>query len=606
MKLSDYVIDFVASLGIRHAFVVSGGASIHLLHSLNNRPGIMPICPHHEQAGAMAADAYARASGNLGCAIGTSGPGATNMITGIAGAWFDSVPVLYITGQVTTFRLKGDSGVRQYGFQETEIIPMVEPITKYSVQIADAAQIRYELEKAVHIARIGRPGPVLIDLPDDLQRTEIETDDLEGYTPEFSPAPAPEARDIDQILVRLAAAERPVMIFGTGVRLAGAAAEARQLVERWEVPVLTTWGAKDLLPGDHLQNVGTFGTHGTRAGNFAVQNADFVLSIGARLSTRETGSPLSEWARGADVAVVDIDPAELRKFETFNRPVEQALVADAGATIRALLARNDASTGDLTEWAERIAGWRRDYPAVPGDATNSVDVHPYALMDGLTAAAPPDLHIFTDTGCSVAWLMQAFGVSGTQRTYHDFNNTAMGWGLPAAIGGALALGRQTLCLTGDGSLMMNLQEMATVAHHNLLVKTIIVDNRGYSMVRQTEEQWLGGINVGTSDDSGLGFPDWVALAESFGLSAQSVGKNADIAGALADLFAAEGPAVLHIDIHHAHRVIPQVAFGYGIEDAEPHLPRDEFLAQMIVDPLPRSKDPTDPARTLPTFAERKS
>ena len=214
------------------------------------------------------------------------------------------------------------------------------------------------------------------------------------------------------------------------------------------------------------------------------------------------------------------------------------------------------------------------------------------------------MHIFTDTGCSVAWLNQAYKVREGQRTYHDFNNTAMGWGLPAAIGGALALGRPTLCLTGDGSLMMNVQEFATIAHLNLPVKTIILDNRGYSMVRQTEEQWLDGVNVGTSVESGLGFPDWPALATSFGIPADSVDRNDDLPDALATFFSTEGPAVLHVAINHAHRVIPQVAFGYGIEDAEPHLPRDEFLAQMIVDPLERSLQPTDPSRTLPPREER--
>lgn len=604
MKLSDYVVDFIASQGVRHAFVVSGGASIHLLHSLNSRPGIEPICPHHEQSGAMAADAYSRVSGNLGCAIGTSGPGATNLITGIAGAWFDSIPVLYIAGQVTTFRLKGDSGVRQYGFQETEIIPMVRPITKYCVQIRDHGQIRYELEKAVHIARSGRPGPVLIDLPDDLQRAEIETETLVGYQPEKEGNLSPGDDQIDDVLMMLGKAERPIMILGNGVRLAGAAEDARNLAERWSIPVLTTWGAKDILPSDHPQNVGTFGTHGTRAGNFAMQNSDFVLSIGARLSTRETGSPLTDWARAATIAIVDIDPAELGKFQAFDRPVELTIVADAAETIATLLARNTTATGDLTGWREKISQWQHRYPVVPHDAHDAKDVHPYALIDMLSTAAPKDLQIFIDTGCSIAWLMQAFRVSEKQRTYHDFNNTAMGWGLPAAIGGALALGSQTLCVTGDGSLMMNVQEFATIAHHKLPVKTIIIDNRGYSMVRQTEEQWLDGVNVGTSDDSGLGFPDWVALTQSFGLETHSVRHNADLAEALNELFATDGPAVLHVDINHAHRVTPQVAFGHGIEDAEPFLPREEFLSQMIIEPLPRSRETTEPSRTLPSYSKR--
>jgi len=599
IKLSDYVVDFLAGLGIRHVFIVSGGASIHLLHSLHNRPGIVPICPHHEQAGAMAADAYARVTGGLGCAIGTSGPGATNMITGIAGAWFDSVPVLYITGQVTTFRLKGNSGVRQYGFQETEILPMIEPITKYSVQLGDPMKIRLELEKAVHFARQGRPGPVLIDLPDDLQRTMIDVDALESYTPDENLlTPCPRGDQIAHVMDMLTCAERPVMVWGNGIRLAGAVDAARRLAESWHVPVLTSWGAKDMLPADHPLNIGTFGTHGTRAANFSMQNADFVLAIGSRLSTRETGAPLKDWARCAKVAVVDIDAAELQKFKAFDRPVEAIIEADAGAVLAALLGK-DVPALDLSLWHKIIKGWRKNYPIIPENADRITEVHPYLLMQALTKAAPQDTHIFTDTGCSVAWLMQAGELRGRQRTHHDFNNTAMGWGLPAAIAGSLALERTTLCLTGDGSLMMNLQELSTVVAHKLPVKIVLLDNAGYSMVRQTEEQWLGGLNVGTSIASGLSFPNWECAATAFGLPTRCVRTQGDVVEGLDWLFATKGPAFLHVVIPPTARVSPLVAFGYGIEDAEPHLPREEFLAQMIVPPLPRSLEPTDPARTLP-------
>ena len=325
-KLSDYVADFLAAQDIRHVFVVTGGASIHILHSLHDRPGTEPICPHHEQAGAMAADGYARATGGIGCAVGTSGPGATNMITGISGAWFDSIPVLYLTGQVTTFRLKGESGVRQFGFQETEIIPMVRPITKYCVQLRDPRRIRYELEKAVQIARSGRPGPVLIDIPDDLQRAFVDTDNLPAFERDAAaPVPTPAKEEIKRAVDLLLASERPVLIFGHGIRLSGAVAEARALADQCNVPVLTTWGAKDFFSASDRLNAGTFGTHGTRAGNFVVQNADFVLSIGARLSTRETGSPLSSWARGARTVVIDIDRAELNKFPAFDRKLDIAI-----------------------------------------------------------------------------------------------------------------------------------------------------------------------------------------------------------------------------------------------------------------------------------------
>jgi acetolactate synthase I/II/III large subunit len=598
-KLSDYIADFLAAQGIRHVFVVTGGASIHILHSLHDRPGTGPICPHHEQAGAMAADGYARATGGLGCAVGTSGPGATNLITGIAGAWFDSIPVLYLTGQVTTFRLKGQSGVRQFGFQETEIIPMVRPITKYCVQLRDPRRIRYELEKAVHIARSGRPGPVLIDIPDDLQRAFVETDDLPAFEPDAAyAAPVPVKEDIKRAIELLLGSKRPVLIFGHGIRLSGAVAEARALAERCNVPVMTTWGAKDFFSASDRLNAGTFGTHGTRAGNFVVQNADFVLSIGARLSTRETGSPLSSWARGAHTVVIDIDRAELNKFPSFERELDIAIQADALSAIRAITeaidARGNAALPDWTPWRAEVADWMQRYPVTPKNARSESTINPYILMEEISGVAQEDTYFFIDTGCAVAWSMQALRLRGSQRTFHDFNNTAMGWALPAAIGGALAFPRKSICcVVGDGSLMMNIQELATLKHHGLPVKVLLLDNSGYSMVRQTEVQWLGGVNVGTSTESGLGFPDFIKLAQAFGFETQELSKSADLKRELAGIFALPGAVFVRIEIPSEKGVIPQVAFGFPIEDSEPYLPREEFIRNMKVAPLPASLNLVD-------------
>ena len=598
-KLSDYVADFLAAQGIRHVFVVTGGASIHILHSLHDRPGTTPICPHHEQAGAMAADGYARATGGIGCAVSTSGPGATNMITGISGAWFDSIPVLYLTGQVTTFRLKGESGVRQFGFQETEIIPMVRPITKYCVQLRDPRRIRYELEKAVHIARSGRPGPVLIDIPDDLQRAFVETGDLPAFeSEEADSTPVPAQEEIRRAVDLLLRSERPVLIFGHGIRLSGAVAEARALAERCNVPVLTTWGAKDFFSASDRLNAGTFGTHGTRAGNFVVQNADFVLSIGARLSTRETGSPLSSWARGARTVVIDIDRSELNKFAAFDRKLDIAIEADALSAIRAITQAIDAPSNvglpDWASWRAEIADWTQRYPASAISSPAQSTIDPYVLIDEISALAPDDTYFFVDTGCAVAWSMQALKLRGSQRIFHDFNNTAMGWALPAAIGGALAFPQKSICcVVGDGSLMMNVQELATLRHHGLAVKILLLDNSGYSMVRQTETQWLGGVNVGTSTESGLGFPDFIKLAQAFGLETRELAKSAGLRGELAGIFASPGAVFARIEIPAQKGVIPQVAFGFPIEDSEPYLPREEFFRNMKVAPLPASLNRVD-------------
>lgn len=583
-KLSDYVADFLAAQGVRHVFVVTGGASIHLLHSFHNQPGIEPICVHHEQAGAMAADAYARIVG-LGCAVGTSGPGATNMLTGIAGAYFDSVPVIYITGQVTTYRQKNDPELRQYGFQETDILSMVKPITKYAVQLTKALAIRYELEKCVHIAKSGRQGPVLLDLPDDLQREFVEVDNLSGYfdSPLNDPIVPPSFSGelLEQIYDMLAEAERPVLVLGAGARNT----MAIDLAEEWQIPVLTTWGARDFLPSDHPLNAGTFGADGTRAGNYVIANADLVIAIGARLSTRESGGDYKTWARGAKLVIVDIDAAELRKFERFGRKPDLVIHSDAKYVINGLFALAPAEHY-WPDWLEQINRWRSRYPVCPLDFYNEAAINPYVMMERLSEAALDNAQFFFDTGCTIAWAMQGLKLKSGQRIYHDFNNTAMGWAIPAALAGALARPNvQTVCVVGDGSLMFNLQELATIARHNLPIKIIVIDNGGYAMVRQTEDQWLGGVHIGTSFRSGLGFPDFRELFSAFGIRGDEVEHNNVLDSAFAGLFKRAGLRMLRICIPHNKGVIPKVPYGRPVEDGEPFLPREEFRENMIVPPL---------------------
>ena len=591
MKLSDYVADFLARQGIRHVFAVTGGASIHIIHSLDKHPDIEFVAPHHEQAGAMAADGYARTTGDIGAVVATSGPGATNLLTGICCAWFDSVPVLCLTGQVATFRFRGDSGVRQMGFQETQIVDIMQSVTKYAVQITDTARIRYELEKAVHLARTGRPGPVLVDIPDDLQRAEIDPAALPGFEAACALPPRPSAQDLDRCIDLLSAARRPVIVPGWGVRLAGAETDVRRLIDRLSVPVCPSWGAMDLIPHDHPNFVGGFGTHGSRYGNFAVQNSDFVLCIGARCSTRETGSPLDSWARGAATVVVDIDAAELRKFPAMGKPLDLPIEADAGAFARDMLARLESNgPPDLTDWKARIAGWKRAYPACREAYRAEETVNPYVFVEALGACARPDEHFFIDTGCAVAWMMQGCAFREAQRAFHAFNNTPMGYALPAAIGGSLARGGGPVtCVAGDGSVMLNLQELATARRHDLPIRLFVLNNDGYSMVRQTQDQWLSGDYVATSPEGGLGFPDFAKTADAFGIPSLTLDRNADVAETVATVMRATGPILCEVRISHEHRVVPQSRFGRPIEDADPPLPRDEFLRNMIVAPLDVSR-----------------
>jgi acetolactate synthase-1/2/3 large subunit len=592
MKLSDYVARFLASQGVRHVFAVSGGASLHLIHSVADTPGLSFVCPMHEQAGAMAADAYARVTNKLGAAIATSGPGATNLLTGVCCAYYDSVPVLFITGQVSTFRRKADTGVRQIGFQETDCVEVFRPVTKYAVQIDEPERIRYELEKACYLACSGRPGPVLIDIPDNVQRVTIDPDALEGFVPPRRGAdPAVLDEQIGRCLELLRGARRPVMILGWGVRLASAGELALEVAERLGLPVAPTWAIADLLPADHPLAIGTFGTHGTRHANFAVQNADLILSVGSRLDTKATGSPPSTFAREAKKIVVDVDTCELNKFARYGLHVDLPIAADAGAFLVGLKARSTPIPAQES-WLRRIADWKRRYPVCPDAYYREVEVNPYVFAKTLSNGCREGQMLFLDTGCTLAWMMQAFDFKRGQRLFHDWNNTAMGWAVPACIGASLATsGRPVVCVTGDGSLQMNVQELATVIRHNLPVKIFLLNNHGHAMIQQTQEQWLGSRYHASTVAGGLADPDYLAVAKAYGFPVHNVTRNADLAGVIGEVLRAEGPQFCNVEIPVHHRVIPQVKFGRPNEDTEPLLPREEFLSNMLVRPLAVSLPP---------------
>ena len=591
MKLSDYVADFLARQGIRHVFAITGGASLHLIDSVSKHSKISYICPQHEQAGAMAADAYARVTGNLGAAMATSGPGATNMITGVCCAYFDSVPVIYITGQVATFRLKRGTGVRQYGFQETDTVEMYRSITKYAVLVDDPQRIRYELEKAVHIARSDRPGPVLVDIPDNLQREQIDPQALEPFLqPQETKDLSRLDHDVDQCLAMLRQAKRPVIILGWGIRLAKAVPEAVQFVNRLEFPVVPTWAVIDLLPSDHPLLVGAFGLHGTRYGNFTVQNADAVLAIGTRLDTHEAGSPLSSFAREAKRLVVDVDPCELRKFKRFGLDVDLPIEADAKDFLNNILPKlKRVAMQDISAWRKRIAQWKEKYPICPPTYYKEKEVNPYVFQKALSKQSPDDEIFIVDTGCAVAWMMQAFEFKAKQAVFSAFNNTPMGYALPGSIGACIALEKkQVTCIVGDGALQMNIQELATVIRHELPIKIFLINNHGYSMVQQTQETWLNGRYEATTVESGLAFPDFVKVADAYGYKTVTIHYNSELSEKIGEVYRSPGPVFCNVEINPKHRVIPQCSYGRPIEDAEPLLERKEFLENMIVRPVDAS------------------
>ena len=588
-KVSDVVAEVLIEEKVSHVFAISGGASLHLIHSLADNENIQYICNHNEQACAMAADGYSRVSGKTGVAVTTSGPGATNLITGICCSYYDSIPSLFITGQVSTMRMKGDTGVRQIGFQETPIVDIAEEITKYAYTIVDPEEIKYQLQKALHIAKSGRPGPVLIDVPDDLQRQLVDPLKLKNFQ-----APAAQElpnlkNSLQDIIDLIMNSKRPILIAGWGVHLSDTEAELLQFAESFNIPIALTWGAADLIPFDHDLYVGTFGTHGNRHANFAVQNADLIISLGSRLDTKSTGSPVNTFAREARKIMIDIDINELNKFQYFDLKFDQLIhcdLKDFFNNFRKLEPTKDNSNN--LEWLKQIDKWKHQFLSFDdrkGIATTKVN--PYNFVDSISNNLKGNEQIFIDTGCSIAWFMQSLRVKDKVRVFHDFNNTAMGWALPAAIGGYYAnLNHQSpiIAIVGDGSFMMTSYELATVMHHNIPIKIFIMNNQGYSMIQQTQDQWLDSNYYASSEEGGLSFPNYEKLASTYNIKYFELNNEKDFS-LIDEIMNDDNPLICNVCIDKDFRVTPQVKFGKPNEDMGPLLPRDMFKESMIIKPI---------------------
>ena len=584
MKLSDYVVGFLAGQGVRHVFEVIGGAIAHLLDSTYGRADIRCVSVRHEQAAAFAAEGVARYSGNLGVAMATSGPGATNLVTGIGSAFFDSAPCLYITGQVNTYEYKYDRPVRQIGFQETDIVSIVRPIVKYAAFVDDPLRIRYELEKAAHVARSGRPGPVLLDIPMNVQRAEVDPDALTPFlgSPEHregaeNPDPPPE--DVEETARQLLAAERPVILAGGGVRLSGGTGELARVADRSGASVAVTLMGLDAIPHGHPSFCGMVGAYGNRFSNLAVANADFLLIVGTRLDTRITGTRPASFARGARIVHVDVDPNELgQKIRT-----ARCVRADAKAFLSALA---DALPGPAKErgaWKHRIDRWRMKYPTTPpSPPAGSLDPNRFVRI--LSEGASDDAIVAVDVGQHQMWVAQSFSLKGTQRALISGGMGSMGFALPAAVGACLASGgAETIVVAGDGGFQMNIQELQTVVHHGLPLKMVVMNNRSLGMVRQFQETYFDGRLQSTV--IGYSAPDFVRIAKAYGIPAAKVRTERGTRAAAKRMFEAKGPFLLEVELGQQTQVNPKLLVNRPIEDMFPFLPREELREEMIVPPL---------------------
>ena len=591
MKLSDYVIEFLHARGVNHVFGMSGGAAVHLLDSVARKPGMNFVCSQHEQHSAISADGYPRATGKLGVAITTSGPGATNLLTGSCCSYFDSVPTLMLCGQVATHRLKGQRDIRQMGFQETDVVAVFSSVTKYAVQLTEPEDIRYILEKAYHTTFDGRPGTVLIDIPDDLQRAEIIPSELTGYAPvpDIVVDEAQLRAKIRAVVEALRAAERPVVILGGGLKTPETNINLLDLLERVGAPVLASWAAIDLVPDDHLLKIGAFGVYGPRTGNFAVQNADFVLCLGTRLSQNLTGGILDSFAREASIAMIDASQGEMEKFDGRGITIAHRILSRLDAALPMLMeaVKTEPVSAVSAGWLAQIATWKRafandlpDPPAKPGH------IGAYAFVRALSRHTNENQLIFADTGGNLTWTCNGFHFKSGQRLYSAWNNTPMGYALPAAIGASVAFPDQTiLCLIGDGGLMICLSELATLAKRELNVHIYLFNNHGHGIQKQTLETWLGAQYVGVDESSGLAFTDFAAVARSMGLKTVTLHDAATMDDTLQNITNESGPLFVNVEIDPDQRLFPVLKYGAALEDQLPTLAPNVVTDHMIIPPF---------------------
>jgi len=595
MKLSDYVMQVVADLGVKHVFFVPGGAAMHLNDSLGRRDDIEFISNLHEQATAIAAEAYARVTGSLGVAMVTAGPGSTNAITGVVGAWLDSTPCLVLSGQVKSADLKTGTDLRQLGVQEIGITRIVESITKYAVTITDPATIRFHLEKALYLAQTGRPGPVWIDIPLDIQAAEVDVDSMVGFVPpddinkSASDALRLQAR---QLLDLLAKSERPIIMAGNGIRVAGAVDIFSEVVERLQIPVQTTWLGLDLITDDHPLFAGRPGSIAPRGANFALQNSDLLLSIGARLDMALTGYAHEKFARTAKKVIVDIDPAEIKKL---GMDIDIPIIADARKFLEVLLDESrDYRPHHREDWIGRINHWKKNYPLqAPETSSVSANLSAYDFSEMLSDEIPEDsLIVPGSSGFAIEIFLLMLKIKRGQRCFHNRGTGSMGFAIPAALGACVASGgRTTVSVDGDGGFQFNIQELATIAHLGLPIKFFVVNNNGYSSIRSSQTGYFKDNLVGCDPTSGLRLPDLCAVASAFGVTTQVIQKGDDVRSKIRTALAAKGPMVCEVMVIPDEPRMPRLASykrqdgsmaSRPLEDLFPFLDRNEFQSNMLI------------------------
>ncbi len=597
MRVADYIFQYLYNKGVRHVFTISGGGNIHLIDALG-RSKLSYVCNHHEQACTTAAEGYARATGSIGVALVTTGPGGTNAITGVAGAWLDSIPTLTISGQVRTEIMGTRMGLRQIGPQEVNIIDMVKPITKYAVTVMKPQDILYHLDKARYVATNGRPGPVWLDIPLDVQGASIDGRKLRRFNPhELKPQVITDKKIIKKLVSRtithLKTSKRPVLYAGNGIRLSGAYKEFRQLVTLLKIPVLLSYVGYDMLPSDHPYNYGRAHSLGQRAANFIVQNSDFLLSLGARLDILTVGYTYKAFARNAYTIMVDADKKELNKsILSIDLPIQ----CDAKTFIYEMIhqLKSKPLHINIASWLAYGKKLNKKYPPIPPESHKEKrQVNYYAFIDDLGKKLPKSEIIVESNGVGpLNCMYQAFRVKEGQRIILNLGLAQMGYGLPAAIGVAFAAGgRRIICLEGDGSLQLNVHELQVVKQHKLPIKLFVFSNNGYLSIRNTQKGLFGSFLVAADSSSGVTCPDYVKVGRAYGIKTIRIHNHRDMAKKIAYALSYPGPILVDINAVRDFVLTPKLQtkkledgrfISPPLEDMAPFLSGDEMEENMLI------------------------
>lgn len=594
IKVSDYIADFFVKKGIRNIFSVVGGGAMHLNDSFGHNKELKVIYNHHEQASAIAAEAYARWENKIAVVCVTSGPGAVNALNGVVGAYQDSIPMLIVSGQAKTGLCISTSGlkIRTIGGQEVDIVPAVQQnMVKYAEMIMDARRIKYCLEKAYKIALSGRPGPCWLDIPLDIQGSYVEVDDLEGYE-DHQGHPHIDDGDIKEIIKRLQTAKRPVLYAGNGIRLSGGISAFEKLICKLQMPVVTCWNSIDLIATDNSLYCGRGGNMGDRAGNFAVQNSDFLICIGTRLSVYQVGWHVEKWAREAFTVVVDIDPEELKKK---TMKADLPICADARDFMQTLLEElENVNFVSQQEWLKQCNIWKSRYPVVQKFQYEEKGLaNPYAFLDKLSHNLPQNAITVVANGSASVMGSQSYYIKQDDRFIMNCAFSSMGYALPAAIGICVAANMHDIvCIEGDGSIMMNLQELQTIVTNKLPVKIFVINNNGYHQIRQTQDNVFHDGYVGMGPESGdLGFPNFQKLADAFGIPYIHIKNNQELASQISKVLQHDGYVMCEVFVTTTQKFEPKSAtkklddgtlISPPLEDMAPFLSREELAENMYI------------------------